>query len=117
MGLESDSTVDAQVAEWRSYMRRHRELSSADADELEDHLRDRISDLTASGLEPDEAFLVAVKRIGSLDALTREFAREHSERLWKQLVLTGEPDGAASFRARRDVAAMIGCALVAALAV
>jgi hypothetical protein len=29
--------------------------------------------------------------MGSLDELSREFAREHSERLWKQLVLTGEP--------------------------
>jgi hypothetical protein len=119
MGLDSDrdSTVDAQVAEWRSYMRRHRELSAADADELEDHLRDRIADLTAAGLEPDEAFLVAVKRIGSLDTLTREFAREHSERLWKQLVLTGDAEGAAPDGSRRHLVVMIGCALVAALAV
>ena len=26
------------------------------------------------------------KRMGDLDAVSREFAREHSERLWKQLV-------------------------------
>jgi hypothetical protein len=117
MGLDSDHSIDAQVAEWRSYIRRHRELSTADADELEDHLRDRIADLTAAGLDPDEAFLVAVKRIGGLDALTREFAREHSERLWKQLVLTGEPDSAAPSVVRRDLVVMIGCALVAAVAV
>ena len=42
--------------------------------------------LTQAGLTEDEAFLVAVKRMGSLDAISREFAREHSERLWKQLV-------------------------------
>ena len=47
--------------------------------------------LTKAGLAGDEAFLVAVKRMGSLDALSREFAREHSERLWKQLVIA--PDG------------------------
>jgi hypothetical protein len=117
MGLDSDHSIDAQVAEWRSYIRRHRELSTADADELEDHLRDRIADLTAAGQEPDEAFLVAIKRIGGLDALTREFAREHSERLWKQLVLTGEPDSAAPSVVRRDLVVMIGCALVAAVAV
>lgn len=28
--------------------------------------------------------------MGSLDALSREFAREHSERLWKQLVIAPE---------------------------
>jgi hypothetical protein len=29
--------------------------------------------------------------MGSLDELSREFAREHSERPWKQLVLTDGP--------------------------
>ncbi|MGQ0848444.1 MAG: permease prefix domain 1-containing protein, partial [Actinomycetota bacterium] len=61
-----------------------------DVDELEDHLRHQIAELHAVGLAPDEAFLVAVKRMGDLDALSREFAREHSGRLWKQLILGGE---------------------------
>jgi hypothetical protein len=42
------------------------------------------------GLTADEAFLVALKRMGDLDTLTRKFAREHSGRLWKQLVLRSE---------------------------
>jgi hypothetical protein len=46
--------------------------------------------LVDAGLTTDEAFLVAVKRMGDLDALSREFAREHSDRLWKQLVLSGD---------------------------
>ena len=51
----------------------------------------------SAGLSGDEAFLVAVKRLGSLDEVSREFAREHSERLWKQLVLTPElPDASAT---------------------
>src|SRR5690606_41336527 len=58
--------------------------------ELEDHLREQIAALGAEGLSEEEAFLVAVKRLGSIDALTREFAREHAERLWKQLVLSGD---------------------------
>ncbi len=63
--------VEAQVAAWLAYMHRRRELSPADAEELEDHLRSRMADLADAGLDPDEAFLVAVKRMGSLDALTR----------------------------------------------
>jgi hypothetical protein len=59
---------------------------------LEAHLRDQIDGLEASGLSSDEAFLVAVKRMGRLDELSREFAREHSDRLWKQLVV-GAGDG------------------------
>ena len=48
----------------------------------------RSSDLTAAGLAADEAFLVAVKRMGRLDELSREFAREQSGRLWRQLVVS-----------------------------
>jgi hypothetical protein len=32
--------------------------------------------------------------MGDLDTLSREFAREHSGRLWKQLVLSGEDEPA-----------------------
>ena len=65
-------------------------------EELEGHLRDELAALTEAGLTGDEAFLVAVKRMGSLDALSREFARAHSERLWKQLVMA--PDAPMSRR-------------------
>lgn len=82
--------VESQIAEWRSYVARAPAVDGHDVDELEAHLRDQIAELDAAGLTADEAFLVAVKRMGDLDALSREFAREHSGRLWKQLVLTGE---------------------------
>jgi hypothetical protein len=110
--------LEAQFAEWRRYVRSRPELSKADADELEDHLRGSVDELVAVGLHTDEAFLVAVKRMGSLDDLSREFAREHSERLWKQLVLTGEPDSPiAVSRSRRDLLVMIVCALGAAVSI
>jgi hypothetical protein len=110
--------LEAQFAEWRRYVRSRPELRRADADELEDHLRGSVDELVAAGLHTDEAFLVAVKRMGSLDDLSREFAREHSERLWKQLVLTGEPDSpVAVSRSRRDLLVMIACALGAAVSI
>ncbi|MCP2249660.1 permease prefix domain 1-containing protein [Lentzea aerocolonigenes] len=108
--------LEAQFAEWRRYVRSRPELRQADADELEDHLRGSVDELLAAGLHTDEAFLVAVKRMGSLDDLSREFAREHSERLWKQLVLTGEPDST-SPRSRRDLLVMVLCALGAAVSI
>lgn len=84
--------LDAQIALWRGHLARQQAVVTADVDELEDHLRAQVADLTAAGLSEDEAFLVAVKRLGGVDALSREFAREHSDRLWKQLVLTPETD-------------------------
>jgi hypothetical protein len=117
MIVDSDNDLEGQIAEWRAYMRRRRELVHTDTEELEDHLRSRITDLTKAGLRADEAFLIAVKRMGSLDELSREFAREHSERLWKQLVLPGELDAPAAARSRRELAVMVLCAAVAALAI
>ena len=117
MIVDSDTYLESQIAEWRAYMHRRRELHSTDAEELEDHLRNLIADLTEAGLRADEAFLIAVKRMGSLDELSREFAREHSERLWKQLVLPGELDAPAAARSRRELAVMVLCAAVAAIAI
>src|ERR671914_405689 len=91
-------SVGPQIAEWRAYVPPAPGVNGHDVDELEDHLRHQIAELNAAGLTADEAFLVAVKRMGDLDDLSREFAREHSGRLWKQLVLGGdaEPARAAS---------------------
>src|SRR6266540_2200526 len=115
---EGQEALEAQFAQWRLYVQRRRELQPSDADELEDHLRGSIDGLLAVGLSADEAFLVAVKRMGSLDELSREFAREHSERLWKQLVLTGGTAGpAADTRSRRALWVMVVCAAGAAASV
>lgn len=111
--MTGSGTVESQIAAWRTYVAKRQEIGGTDTDELEDHLRQRIADLTATGLEPDEAFLVAVKRMGSLDSLTREFAREHSDRLWKQLVLVGDD---ADPERGRAVDAMLAWVLVAVLA-
>ena len=78
--------LEAQIAEWRAYVANAPAVNGHDVDELEDHLRSQLADLTAAGLTPDEGFLIAVKRVGDLDSLSREFAREHSGRLWKQLL-------------------------------
>jgi hypothetical protein len=84
--------VESQIAEWRAYVDKTPAVDNRDVDELEGHLRDQIAELEGAGLTADEAFLVAVKRMGDLDTLSREFAREHSGRLWKQLVLRSEDE-------------------------
>jgi len=110
--------LEEQIAEWRGYVRRRGAVQDTDAEELEDHLRNTVSDLVGSGLREDEAFLVAVKRMGSLDDLSREFAREHSGRLWKQLVLTEHDSAPAAVPLwQRDWVIMLVCAAIAAIAI
>ena len=89
--------VDEQIAEWRAYVENAPGVNGHDLDELEDHLRHEIAALGAAGLTDDEGFLIAVKRLGHVDGLSREYAREHSGRLWRQLLsVEDEPERAAS---------------------
>ncbi|MDH3295298.1 MAG: permease prefix domain 1-containing protein [Acidimicrobiia bacterium] len=119
MSATHEETIDTQIALWRDFMRRRRTVHNADVDELEDHLRSQIDELHQAGLTHDEAFLVAVKRMGNLDSLSREFAREHSDRLWKQLVLPGtgsSGDGRETGDGGTDLAVVLVLALGAGLA-
>src|SRR5215216_84287 len=110
------ASLEEQIDRWRSYLRRRQAIHSADVAELEDHLREQVAVLVDAGLATDEAFLVAVKRMGNLDALSREFAREHSDRLWKQLVVSPSDTGEPRARARTD-AIVAFCVAVAAAVV
>jgi hypothetical protein len=115
MSTAADSALEAQIAQWRAYLRRRAAIHGSDVEELEDHLRNQVAVLTTNGLSEDEAFLVAVKRMGNLDAVSREFAREHSERLWKQLVAPESDDSAE--RSRGDSALAFLLAAAAAVAI
>ncbi|MEZ4647619.1 MAG: permease prefix domain 1-containing protein [Candidatus Eisenbacteria bacterium] len=110
-----DELLERQIAEWRTYLERGPAMVDSDVEELEGHLRDQIDGLRSAGLDPDEAFLVGVKRIGSLSALSREFAREHSDRLWRQLVLGSEAAGAKPVR--RETILVLLLAVAAAIAI
>src|SRR5918995_2424892 len=110
-------SLEEQIDQWRSYLRRRQAIHSADVAELEDHLREQIAVLVDAGLTNDEAFLVAVKRMGKLDALSREFAREHSDRLWKQLVVVPSDSGDPRARARTDAIVVFCLAVTAAMVI
>jgi hypothetical protein len=112
----ADQLLEDQISEWRAYVRRRKALHSPDVEELEEHLRDQLAALTEVGLTGDEAFLVAVKRMGSLDELSREFARAHSERLWKQLVIAPQTD-APTRTGRDELFVVLGLAVAAAITV
>ena len=111
------ASVEEQIDQWRSFLRRRQAIKAVDIAELEDHLREQIAGLTGSGLSADEAFLVAVKRMGNLDSLSREFAVEHSERLWKQLVVVPSDSTDEPARPRNDAFVAFALAFAAAILV
>jgi len=107
-------SLDEQIDEWRRFLRHRQAFHAVDVAELEDHLREQVATLVDAGLATDEAFLVAVKRMGNLDALSSEFAREHADRLWKRLVVTPAESGETRPWARTDAIVAFGLAVAAA---
>lgn len=106
--------LDERIAEWRDHVGRGQAMEAADLDELEDHLRSQVKDLRSAGLDQEEAFLIAVKRMGALDALSEEYAREYSERLWKRLVM---PPGTGGGGWNREATVAVGLAVAAGVAI
>jgi hypothetical protein len=115
-GVSAETVLlEEQIGQWREYLRRRRAIDAHDVAELEDHLRDQVGELRHAGLADDEAFLIAVKRLGSLDALSLEFAREHSERLWKQLVMPREAEHPQSARGELRIVVLLAALAAAAI--
>src|SRR5690606_22235817 len=113
----SSDALEGQIDQWRTYLRRRQAIHPVDVDELEDHLRGEVATMRGAGLSEDEAFLVAVKRMGAQDAISNEFAREHSERLWKQLVIApSDPDEPAA-GSRTEMIVVFALAVVAGAAI
>ncbi len=77
-------TLEELIARWRDHMNRPA-IHAFTTDGLESRLREEVSALVASGLAEDEAFMVAVKRMGDLDAASHQLAREHTDRLCRRL--------------------------------
>lgn len=114
---DSDQANEERIAHWREYLRRRQAIHGVDVEELEAHLRDQIDILGAAGLSQDEAFLVAVKRLGDLDELSREVSTEYSERLWKQLVVGGDDPTRSFARPQAETWVALGLATVAGVAI
>jgi hypothetical protein len=117
MEAGSSDSLEGQIEQWRSYLRRRQAFRPMDVEELEDHLRGEVVSLRGAGLSENEAFLVAVKRMGALDAISNEFAREHSDRLWKQLVIGSTGTAQPVDEGQTETIIVFALAVVAALLV
>jgi len=77
------SDVEQRIANWRTDLTESQALSPSDMDEMENHLREEVTNLQTTGLSPTEAFLVAQYRLGETDALAIEFRKINTE--WNSL--------------------------------
>jgi hypothetical protein len=75
--MESTTSFDLirEIQQWRDNLAASPAFRGENLDELESHLRDSVSALQSHGLAPDEAFIIAARRIGKGGSLETEFAK------------------------------------------
>ena len=111
------STVEDLIAQWRSYLLRHEAVHTLDVEKVESRLRDEAVSLHDAGLADDEAFLIALRRVGETDSASREFASSRFERFWERPWSAQESEGEGVRFERTEFVVVIGLAVVAALAI
>jgi Cytochrome C assembly protein len=67
--------LEDSIAEWRKSMMAAARLSRESLDELENHLRENVDQLTRSGMSEPEAFQRAVTQLGGPPSLASEFQK------------------------------------------
>lgn len=75
--------LENRIGQWRTYLRVRQTSGISGDDDLETRLRAELAALQAAGLADDEAFLIALRRIGSSDEPTREFVQDHTDLIWE----------------------------------
>jgi len=123
MTTDADEGLQSRIDAWRRYVLAHGGAEERVA-AAEKQLRDHAARLGEAGLDADEAFLVALKRVAAGDDASREFARSQSDRLLVAPVVReagateAESVGQRPLRsATAEFWVMLGCAFAAAIAI
>ena len=79
--------LDGAISQWRRRVAATGAHSGEDIDELEDHIREQMSDLEDSGLSEEEAFRLAAFRLGDAAAFAPEGAPVREGHAWQDRLL------------------------------
>ena len=81
-------SLEQSIADWRKHMLAAGIKTPVPLDELENHLREEVQELVASGMEPQAALAASIKKIGLPSPLRAEFTKVDKEsRLTEQYVI------------------------------
>jgi hypothetical protein len=75
--------LNAAVENWRNELAAQPNLASGDRRELETHLRDAIAGFQQRGLNDEESFWLARKRVGQPQPLGEEFVKANPVAIWR----------------------------------
>lgn len=98
-------------------MSAHPEVETVQLHHLEGQLERQSTELMAAGLDADEAFLVALKRISNEDEASRAFAREYASGLLVAEKGAGSAQRSRSGGSKKEFGIMLLLAFAAAIAI
>jgi hypothetical protein len=78
--------LNAAVETWRQELAAQSNLASDDRRELETHLRDAIAGFQQRGLNEEESFWLARRRVGQPQPLGEEFVKANPNQIWRDRV-------------------------------
>jgi hypothetical protein len=78
--------LNAAVENWRNELAAQPNLASDDRRELETHLRDAIAGFQQRGLNDEESFWLARRRVGQPQQLVEEFVKANPNAIWRERV-------------------------------
>ena len=87
MENETRFNLNAAVENWRNELATQPNLASDDRHELEMHLRDAIAGFQQRGLNDEESFWLARRRVGQPQQLCEEFVKTDPAKVWRERIL------------------------------
>jgi len=87
--METTTSFDLnlEIVRWRQTLSQSPAIHADSLDELEAHLRDTVEGLESKGLSPEEAFVLATRRLGPPGPIEAEFAKVNPTGVWLHRVL------------------------------
>src|SRR5690242_9774789 len=86
MEAQTRFDLNAAIANWQQELAAKAELTPIVRRELETHLRDTLAELQARGLNNEEAFWLARRRLGEPQLLSEEFEKADPAGAWRDRV-------------------------------
>ncbi|MEP1489282.1 MAG: hypothetical protein ABJK28_12715 [Algibacter sp.] len=79
MENRTEFNLENNIKKWKSSLTKKNNLTKSNVIELESHLFDLIDDLESNGLNKEESFIIARKRIGKIDDICLEFDKVNTD--------------------------------------
>ena len=78
MENRTEFNLENNIQKWKAILTKKNNLTKSNIIELENHLIDLIDDLESKGLNEEESFIIAKKRIGKTEDICLEFDKINS---------------------------------------